>query len=276
MVTKIEVSVVLPVLDEVESLGVLHRELTEALQRLGRSYEIILVDDGSRDGSFQRVEKPRLEDPRVRGVQLRRNFGKSAALAVGFREAQGDVVVTLAPGSAPALLRSHARETGDACGLPFGNRSSHLGVRREMPGPQPGRTRQSAGGSLSFSPLGSRSAPGASLYHPDEPRIVEQAVRFHQGDLNPRFFNWPSLYMYVMAGVYGLVFGASSGGVAGAFARDPALFYLVGRLVTALFGTATVASITSATTARATPSFGRAGASTRSAGWRASPTSTTR
>src|SRR5262245_16859784 len=77
------------------------------------------------------------------------------------------------------------------------------------------------------------------IYHPDEPRIVERAVRFHQGDLNPRFFNWPSLYMYVMAGVYGLVFGASSGGVAGAFARDPALFYLVGRLVTAGFGLVT-------------------------------------
>jgi glycosyltransferase involved in cell wall biosynthesis len=94
-VTKIEVSVILPVLDEVESLGVLHRELTEALQRLGRSYEIIFVDDGSHDGSFQRIEKLRLEDPRVRGMQLRRNFGKAAALAVGFGEAQGDVVVTL-------------------------------------------------------------------------------------------------------------------------------------------------------------------------------------
>jgi len=79
------------------------------------------------------------------------------------------------------------------------------------------------------------------LYHPDEPRIVERAVRFHQGDLNPRFFNWPSLYMYVVAGVYGLVFGASVDGVAGAFGRNPALFYLVGRLVTALFGTATLA-----------------------------------
>jgi glycosyltransferase involved in cell wall biosynthesis len=94
-VTKIEVSVILPVLDEVESLGVLHRELTEALQRLGRSYEIIFVDDGSRDGSFQHIEKLRLEDLRVRGMQLRRNFGKAAALAVGFGEAQGDVVVTL-------------------------------------------------------------------------------------------------------------------------------------------------------------------------------------
>jgi dolichyl-phosphate-mannose-protein mannosyltransferase len=70
---------------------------------------------------------------------------------------------------------------------------------------------------------------------------VERAVRFHQGDLNPRFFNWPSLYMYVMAGVYGLAFGAAPDGVAGAFGRNPALFYLVGRLVTALFGTATLA-----------------------------------
>src|SRR4029453_9837981 len=47
------------------------------------------------------------------------------------------------------------------------------------------------------------------LYHPDEPKIVERAVRFHQGDLNPRFFNYPSLYMYALAGVSGLVFGAS-------------------------------------------------------------------
>jgi 4-amino-4-deoxy-L-arabinose transferase-like glycosyltransferase len=78
------------------------------------------------------------------------------------------------------------------------------------------------------------------LYHPDEPRIVERAVRFHQGDLNPRFFNWPSLYMYLVAGVYGLVFGASADGVAGGFARNPAAFYLVGRLLTVLFGTLTL------------------------------------
>ena len=91
----IEVSVILPVLDEVESLGVLHRELTETLERLGRSYEILFIDDGSRDGSFQLIEKLTIEDPHVRGVQFRRNFGKAAALAVGFREAQGDIVVTL-------------------------------------------------------------------------------------------------------------------------------------------------------------------------------------
>ena len=90
-----EVSVVVSILDEVESLGVLHRELTEVLQRLGRPYEILFVDDGSRDGSFQRIEKLRLDDPSVRGVQLRRNFGKAAALAVGFREARGAVIITL-------------------------------------------------------------------------------------------------------------------------------------------------------------------------------------
>ena len=107
---RIEVSVVLPVLDEVESLGVVHRELTEVLQRLGRPYEILFVDDGSRDGSFQRIEKLRLDDPCVRGVQLRRNFGKAAALAVGFREARGDVIITLDadlqddPAEVPKLL----------------------------------------------------------------------------------------------------------------------------------------------------------------------------
>ncbi len=108
--TRIEVSAVLPVLDEVESLGVLHRELTEVLTRLGRPYEILFIDDGSRDGSFERIEKLALEDDRVRGVQLRRNFGKAAALAVGFREARGDIIVTLDadlqddPAEVPKLL----------------------------------------------------------------------------------------------------------------------------------------------------------------------------
>jgi len=109
-VKQIEVTVVLPVLDEVESLGVLHRELTEALECLGRSFEILFVDDGSRDGSFQQIEKLTIEDPRVRGLQLRRNFGKAAALAVGFREARGDLIVTLDadlqddPAEVPKLL----------------------------------------------------------------------------------------------------------------------------------------------------------------------------
>jgi len=94
-VTGVEVSVVVPVLDEVESLEILHRELTAALEQLGRPYELIFVDDGSRDGSFETLEKLHRSDERVRAIQLRRNFGKAAALAVGFREARGRLIVTL-------------------------------------------------------------------------------------------------------------------------------------------------------------------------------------
>jgi len=94
-VTGVEVSVIVPVLDEVESLEILHRELTAALEQIGRPYELIFVDDGSRDGSFETLEKLHRSDERVRVVQLRRNFGKAAALAVGFREACGRLIVTL-------------------------------------------------------------------------------------------------------------------------------------------------------------------------------------
>lgn len=76
-------------------------------------------------------------------------------------------------------------------------------------------------------------------YHPDESYIVTRAVRFHDGDLNPRFFNWPSLYMYLMSGIYGLAYGF--GRAVPAFAEDPVAFFLIGRLVTATFGVATVA-----------------------------------
>ncbi len=90
-----ELSVVVPVLDEVESLATLYRELTVVLEALGRTYELLFVDDGSRDGSFQVLEKLHRSDDRVRVVQFRRNFGKAAALSAGFRAARGQIVVTL-------------------------------------------------------------------------------------------------------------------------------------------------------------------------------------
>lgn len=93
--SRVELSVVLPVLDEADSLGLLYRELTEVLEGLGRPYELIFVDDGSRDGSFERLEKLHRADDRVRVIQLRRNFGKAAALAAGFRQVRGELVVTL-------------------------------------------------------------------------------------------------------------------------------------------------------------------------------------
>jgi dolichyl-phosphate-mannose-protein mannosyltransferase len=67
---------------------------------------------------------------------------------------------------------------------------------------------------------------------------VHRAIRFHGGDLDPRFFNWPSLYMYLLSGVYGLFFGLR--GVVESFSRDPTPFYLIGRTLTALMGTATI------------------------------------
>ena len=89
------ISVIVPLYDEAGSLPELHRELTAALDALGSAWEVIYIDDGSRDGSDAIVERLASADPRVRGLSFRRNFGKSAALAVGFRMAQGEIVVTM-------------------------------------------------------------------------------------------------------------------------------------------------------------------------------------
>jgi len=91
----IGISVVIPVFDEAESLPELHRELAGALDRWGAPWEVLYLDDGSRDGSDRVIGELAAADPRVRGVSFRRNFGKSAALAVGFRLARGTYVATM-------------------------------------------------------------------------------------------------------------------------------------------------------------------------------------
>jgi len=90
-----DVSVVLPVYNEVENLVPLHAELTTALVALGRSYEILYVDDGSRDGSFEVLKRIHAEDPLVRLVRFRRNFGQTAAMAAGLERTTGEIVITL-------------------------------------------------------------------------------------------------------------------------------------------------------------------------------------
>ena len=89
------ISVVVPVHDEDRSLELLHDELASALDPLGRPWEAVYVDDGSTDGSFAALTRLHDRAPNVRVVRLRRNFGKSAALAAGFRHAEGSVVVTI-------------------------------------------------------------------------------------------------------------------------------------------------------------------------------------
>src|SRR6187397_2128759 len=88
-------SAVIPVLNEVQSLAVLHHELSEVAREHGYDLEVIFVDDGSTDGSWQKIQELAAADPRVRGIRFRRNFGKAAALSAGFEAAHGDYVVTL-------------------------------------------------------------------------------------------------------------------------------------------------------------------------------------
>ncbi len=87
-------SIVVPVYNSARTLAELHARLCAALESLG-SFEIILVDDGSQDGSFARMQELRAADPRVRIVQLMRNFGQHNALVCGLARARGRVVITL-------------------------------------------------------------------------------------------------------------------------------------------------------------------------------------
>ena len=91
----VDVTVVVPVLDEEGSVGELAARVAGVLERTGRSFEIVFVDDGSRDGTAQRVREARERDPRVKLVRLRRNFGKAAALSAGFDHSAGRLVVTM-------------------------------------------------------------------------------------------------------------------------------------------------------------------------------------
>ncbi len=89
------ISVVVPVHDEERSVSLLLDELGSALDGAGREWEAIFVDDGSTDGTFAALTRLHATHDNVRVVRLRRNFGKAAALAAGFAQAAGDVVVTI-------------------------------------------------------------------------------------------------------------------------------------------------------------------------------------
>jgi glycosyltransferase involved in cell wall biosynthesis len=92
---KIFCSVVIPVMNEEENVPLLHHAITEVMQAWGRTYEIVIVDDGSTDRTFPLLEEIAGRDPHVRVVKFRRNFGQSAAMAAGFEHARGEVVVTM-------------------------------------------------------------------------------------------------------------------------------------------------------------------------------------
>jgi glycosyltransferase involved in cell wall biosynthesis len=104
------ISVVVPVHDEELSVALLYEELEAALEPGREQWEVVFVDDGSEDGTFAALTRLHARTANTKVVRLRRNFGKSAALAAGFRQAHGDIVVTIDgdlqddPGEIPRLL----------------------------------------------------------------------------------------------------------------------------------------------------------------------------
>jgi glycosyltransferase involved in cell wall biosynthesis len=113
------ISVVVPLFNEEESLPELCAWIDRVMQKNNFSYEVLLIDDGSKDKSWEVVEKISADNSNIKGIKFRRNYGKSAALNVGFAKAEGDVVITMdadlqdSPDEIPALYNKIAIEGFD-------------------------------------------------------------------------------------------------------------------------------------------------------------------
>lgn len=90
-----EISVVIPAQDEEESLPELCQWISRVMQAHGFSYEVIIIDDGSSDSTWEKIQEINLANPNIKGIRFNRNFGKSAALQTGFRASKGKVVITM-------------------------------------------------------------------------------------------------------------------------------------------------------------------------------------
>jgi len=106
----LEISIVIPVYDEEENIKDLYAKLGEVLPSITESYEIIFVDDGSTDNSFNILKEINKKDEKVKAIKFRRNFGQTAAISAGFDYSKGDVIITMDgdlqndPGDIPLLL----------------------------------------------------------------------------------------------------------------------------------------------------------------------------
>lgn len=113
------ISVIVPLFNEAESLPELSSWISRVMSENGFTYELILVDDGSNDGSWEVIEQLKSQLPQIVGIKFRRNYGKSAALNVGFEAAQGNVIITMdadlqdSPDEIPELYRKIIQEKFD-------------------------------------------------------------------------------------------------------------------------------------------------------------------
>jgi len=114
-----QISIVVPLLNEQESLPELAAWIQRVMVTHQFDYEVVFVDDGSRDGSWNMIQKLAMQNPRVKGIKFRRNYGKSAALSEGFNVAGGDVVITMdadlqdSPDEIPGLYKMVAEDGFD-------------------------------------------------------------------------------------------------------------------------------------------------------------------
>ena len=119
MESNIDISIVVPLYNEVESLPELHAWIQRVMKENNFSYEVLFVDDGSKDGSWKVVEALRNADANVKGIKFQRNYGKSAALQVGFEAVKGNVVITMdadlqdSPDEIPGLYKMIVEEDFD-------------------------------------------------------------------------------------------------------------------------------------------------------------------
>jgi glycosyltransferase involved in cell wall biosynthesis len=129
-----ELSIVIPVYNEEENVEPLIQEINAAVRPLGKPYEIVVVDDGSRDATLSVLTRLHLQDSSLRVVRLKRNFGQTAAIAAGLAHSDGDVVILMDgdaqndPKDIPALLAELKKGNDLVCGWrsnrrdPFFNR----------------------------------------------------------------------------------------------------------------------------------------------------------
>ena len=132
-----DISVVIPIRNEAPALKDLHREVTQTLAGWGRSYELIIVDDGSTDDGFEILARLAAVDPRLRVIRFRRNFGQTAAFAAGFDHARGRVIVTSDgdlqndPRDIPSMVAALERGFDIVCGWRKDRRDAF--VSRRLP-----------------------------------------------------------------------------------------------------------------------------------------------